>query len=969
MMKTNKTGNPLRKRLPRELKKDYKKYLALLILLSLTIGCVAAMFVANNSMEAALTEGYEKYNIEDGHFELEHEPTKELLDTFENAGISIYEQFYKDFDEDVDGDGTPEALIRVFKNREEVNRICLMEGAFPETDDEIVIDRMHADNHSITIGSTIYLNGKPMKVTGLVAFSDYSTLYKSNTDTMFDALSFNIGAVTASAYDLLDAAEVYQYAFQYKDRPADNGQSNELSADVEQQKEMSDELIKKLGTLAATGGYLDDPDEAEALADKIDEWTDLIDEVQAEGDKLTERKDELEAEAKVLEAEGDALKEEGEELEKEGASLQAEQQKLMKTLAPTLMQLGIPMDLSANSEPDPEAIKELMPYLPESMQSKVEDLQTRADDLESRADDLQERGDDLQARADELEAKGDELQADADALQPKIDEAEAAGDELKKLEPYEDHQNELTDYVPEYLNHALHFAPDDFGSDKAMSEVLLNILVVVLAFVFAITASNEIVSESAVIGTLRASGYTKGELIRHYMTMPLIITLIASVIGNIIGYTALKYVVVNMYYNSYSLPTYVTRWNTDALIRTTIVPVTIMLIVNLCAISIKMRYSPLQFLRHDLSNRKKKRAVKLPNFRFMSRFRLRILFHNIPGYLVLFLGIAFVNLLLGFAVGLPSTLKNYQDHATDYMLVDYQYVLMGTEDDDGNEITTLEPSAEKYSMNSLETIDGPHVGETVTVYGYMDDSRYFHPEREISGNEIYVTDAYAAKFGLKEGQEITLKEEYTPDTYVFSIAGIYEMPGTVGILMPNDEFNRTFDLDEGNFTGYLSENEITDIDEDMVATVITVDDILKMAKQLDHSLGGYMVYFEVICVILAIVIIYLLTKIIIERNAVSISMVKVLGYTQKEINSLYIRITSLVVVVSAVLGAYLSRFALVSVWGNVMNRLNGWFEFYSGITEILKMAGLILIGYAVVVFFDMRRIRRIPMTEALKNVE
>lgn len=58
-----------------------------------------------------------------------------------------------------------------------------------------------------------------------------------------------------------------------------------------------------------------------------------------------------------------------------------------------------------------------------------------------------------------------------------------------------------------------------------MMIVLLYIVIVIMAFVFRITISNTIRKEAGVIGTLRASGYTKGELIRHYMTLPVIITL------------------------------------------------------------------------------------------------------------------------------------------------------------------------------------------------------------------------------------------------------------------------------------------------------------------------------------------------------------------------------------------------------------------------------------------------------------
>ncbi len=71
--------NPLRKRIPRELAAEWKKYLSLFLLMMLTIGFVAGMFVANDSMELAAAEAFEKYDIEDGHFTLAEEAADSLV--------------------------------------------------------------------------------------------------------------------------------------------------------------------------------------------------------------------------------------------------------------------------------------------------------------------------------------------------------------------------------------------------------------------------------------------------------------------------------------------------------------------------------------------------------------------------------------------------------------------------------------------------------------------------------------------------------------------------------------------------------------------------------------------------------------------------------------------------------------------------------------------------------------------------
>ena len=56
-------------------------------------------------------------------------------------------------------------------------------------------------------------------------------------------------------------------------------------------------------------------------------------------------------------------------------------------------------------------------------------------------------------------------------------------------------------------------------------------------------------------------------------------------------------------------------------------------------------------------------------------------------------------------------------------------------------------------------------------------------------------------------------------------------------------------------------------------------------------------YIQVLCILLSMAMIYLLTKLIIEKNENAISMTKILGYENREIASLYLLSTSIVVVV------------------------------------------------------------------------
>ena len=92
--------NPLRKRLPRELKDEFGKYLVIFLFMTLTIGLVSGFLVAGKSMVKTYNDSFEEYNIEDGHFILNDEITRTLQNKLEDEeDITVYSLFYKEEEE------------------------------------------------------------------------------------------------------------------------------------------------------------------------------------------------------------------------------------------------------------------------------------------------------------------------------------------------------------------------------------------------------------------------------------------------------------------------------------------------------------------------------------------------------------------------------------------------------------------------------------------------------------------------------------------------------------------------------------------------------------------------------------------------------------------------------------------------------------------------------------------------------
>ena len=321
----------------------------------------------------------------------------------------------------------------------------------------------------------------------------------------------------------------------------------------------------------------------------------------------------------------------------------------------------------------------------------------------------------------------------------------------------------------------------------------------------------------------------------------------------------------------------------------------------------------------------------------------------------------FANFILLFGFLFSPLLDKFSDEILANMISDYQYVLKMP-------VETENADAEKYIAGTLKTLEGRFKVEDVLIYGIEPDSDYV-PIDFKEDSDIYISSAYANKYGLEKGDTITLSQKYGEKEYDFTVDGIYDYPSSIAVFMTMDEYCEIFEKDEGYFNGYFSNTKLDDIEDKMVSTIITQDDLTKTSRQLKLSMGGQMAIFWVFGVVMFLSLIYLLSKIIIEKNSVSISMTKILGYNNREINRLYMMSTTSAVLLSLLLTIPLDNFIMKKMCIGIFADYPGYFPYYvPGITYV-KMLVLGVLSYAVVAVLQMKKIKKVPLGEALKNVE
>ena len=523
----------------------------------------------------------------------------------------------------------------------------------------------------------------------------------------------------------------------------------------------------------------------------------------------------------------------------------------------------------------------------------------------------------------------------------------------------------VDDLTDSSANQGIGYAADDVAGDSTMWGVLLYMIIAIMAFVFVVLTSGTIEEESAIIGTLLASGYRRRELVAHYLAPPAAVGIAAAVVGNVAGYTLMSEPMRNLYYGSYSLPPYHATWSWSVFAQTTALPVATLVGITLLGLLRKMGHTPLEFLRHETSKGGVKRGFALPErLSFTTRFRLRVFLRNLGNFATLFVGIGFASMLLLFSLAILPTMTHYAENLHNNVVAEHMYTLKAPLEIDNAQ-------AEKYAVYSLEYDRGEGSGtESITVYGVPEDSRYWD-DLAVGDGRVVFGNGLIDKFRFADGQTVRLYDKYEDETREVT----YEDDGCawgtksdMAVYMSLDDFNRFFGNDAGYFNGYASDQAL-DLDARYLASDLTPESMDAIGEQFVGMMDDMIGMLVGLSVFISLVFMYLLTKSVIDRSARAISYMKVFGYRDSEISRLYVRSITLTVAVSLVVCQPLIIGGLTLLFRAMLLAYNGNIEIYVPMTAIAEVIAIGFATYLAVALLHIRRIKRVPLALALKVQE
>lgn len=200
--------SPINKRVYRQFKYKPLKVIPILLALTFIVVFASSFFISQESVEKLYNKQIINGKVEDGEFEAIYALSDEAKDEIKDLGVKLYENYY--FEEEV----ASRKVLRIFKNRKDINEAQIFEGALPKKDDEINISANYARNNKINIADEITIQNKKFKVSSLASFPDYSSALRNRNDLVMDTGHFGIATISEEAFDdMKDAKVKYLYSY------------------------------------------------------------------------------------------------------------------------------------------------------------------------------------------------------------------------------------------------------------------------------------------------------------------------------------------------------------------------------------------------------------------------------------------------------------------------------------------------------------------------------------------------------------------------------------------------------------------------------------------------------------------------------------------------------------------------------------------------------------------------------------
>ena len=539
-------------------------------------------------------------------------------------------------------------------------------------------------------------------------------------------------------------------------------------------------------------------------------------------------------------------------------------------------------------------------------------------------------------------------------------------------------QDETDDMIEEYFTFDIDnltqflIAADNPRIDAAAGDVIINrfagilagiILMVLFTYVISVFVIHNIEKESSVIGALYALGVTRGQLLFHYLLNPMLIAFLGGVVGCILGFS--KYGTGWQMGDSiayYSLPPMRIVTPGYLLFYSLIMPPVTAVVVNYLVINKKLKCTALSLLRNEQTAGKAGRIqnMNLGNMKFLLRFQIRQMLREIRSAFAVVIGMFICLLILMMSIDCAVLCINFGNACLEETKYAYMYTYKYPTED------VPEGGTPAYVENLKKEAYGYNLD--VTVLGIDDGNPYFPIVTADKKNEIVISSAAAQKFGVKVGDKLVLSDEVNERDYAFTVKNIVNFTSGVYVFLDRDVMQELFDQEDDYYNVVFADHAL-DIDNGRLYATVSKENVEESSQIFTDMMGPMVVMLVAISALIFMIVMYLMMKVMIDRSAFSISLMKVFGYHRREIRRLYLDGNFYVILLGALICVPLAKWSMDLVYPYCIANVAIGMDLKFTPQIYIMIYGGILLCYMVINFLLVGRLNKLVPAEVLKNRE
>ncbi|MBP8639422.1 MAG: ABC transporter permease [Oscillospiraceae bacterium] len=599
-------------------------------------------------------------------------------------------------------------------------------------------------------------------------------------------------------------------------------------------------------------------------------------------------------------------------------------------------------------------------------------------------------------------SKASLLESETEYKNSKADAETALAEGAQKIAEAETKLSELR--VPSWQVYTradnISYSSIEANIDKvnAIAKVFPFFFFLVAALVALTTMTRMVEDERLQIGTMKALGYSRSEISRKYIFYALSASVLGSVFGVAVGYRLFPSVIWNAYTMMYELPKFYCplNWMFALLTSAAAVACTLLATVSACGSSLKEKPAQLMLLRAPEAGKRVLLERITPiwsRMKFTHKVTARNLFRYKKRFLMTVIGVAGCTALVVTGFGLRDSFSDIADRQFGTLNTYDIMVPIANEDDLTNpELQDILNNSESISDKTTvyyESVDAENGDSSLEIYAFIPESTsdldgFVSFRNRASGKalsfeegSVIITEKASEILKLKVGSVLMLTDP-NGNTGSFKISGICENYARNYVYMSKTTYTEGMgQRPEANMlvigltdSGLVSQRDIGEriLETGAVSGISYISDSKDAVARALSKIDVIVVVVILCAGLLAFIVLYNLTNINISERVKEIATIKVLGFTDREVNSYVNRESILLSIIGTIFGLVLGVFLHRYVMGCAEMTSMMFGRSVRAMSFVYSAA--LTIAFSVLVDLIMRRkLRNISMVESMKAPE